>query len=169
MTQNDCLSLYDSLPCASNEWSAILPSSPNNMECLLYLFRWGSRKATGKQVAKEPTHSPRAGRCLETWTTWWVVRTRRQFLINVKTEKFEGQVYYSESMEWSLTRICKCLLHEYTLLVQTYWWILWQMSTFTMHKTNSSYTGCCAYVTHSLHRELLSQILRSYYWHDKHM
>ena len=35
------------------------------MEYLLYLFKLGSRKATGKQPANELKHSPSAGLCLQ--------------------------------------------------------------------------------------------------------
>ena len=53
------------IPCASKECSDIFPSIPNNMEYLLYLFKLGSRKATGKQPANELKHSPSAGLCLQ--------------------------------------------------------------------------------------------------------
>lgn len=54
------------LPWASSECSASFSSSiPYIRELRLNLLRSGSRKATGKQLANELRHSPRAGRCLQ--------------------------------------------------------------------------------------------------------
>lgn len=58
--------LVNGLPWASSECSASFSSSiPYIRELRLNLFLSGSRKATGKQLAKELRHSPRAGRCLQ--------------------------------------------------------------------------------------------------------
>ena len=89
-------------PCASRECSEILPSRPKRMEFLLYLLRSGSRKATGKQLAKEPTHSPRAGRCLSS-TRFTVTATAANSYVTFyaawMNSKFDTRIFYPQEYQ----------------------------------------------------------------------